>query len=97
MVTTVRQALQRVADGKVSEEDPIDVKVSELICVALFSTANSPDARVKGSMRNATRAQRIILDRLVGRRRAGTSPVAARNNSLTFVDLTQGLGAEDDG
>ena len=96
-MVTVKEALQRVASGKISNKDPIDVPVHELIAKVLFEVANTPDQRVRGSMRRATRAQKIIMDRLVGKRLPGTSPAAQREQEINFVDLTAGLlGNEDE-
>ena len=91
-VVTVQQALKRVAENPVPDTDVVlDIKVHEQVCRALFEVANNPDACIRGSMRSATRAQRIILDRLVGTRRPGTLPSTAVQEALTFVDLTQEL------
>ena len=89
---TIPEALQYVADhpdpGDVA---PIDTPMYELIGRTLFKIANSPDARVRGSMARATKAQKIILDRLVGTRRPGSHPAARKDESLEFVDLTAGV------
>ena len=89
---TVAEALQHVADHpQQSTPDTIDLPIWEMIALRLFHIANNPDVRVRGSLGKATRAQRIILDRLVGRRRAGTHPAQSNNEQLEFSDLTQGL------
>lgn len=87
---TVREALQFVADHPELRTAPIDTPVWELVPRILFDIANNPDAKVRGSMARATRAQKMIADRLVGRRRPGTHPAVAQRNEVTFRDLTEG-------
>ena len=86
--TSIRQALQRVASGKISTDAPIEAPVHELVSLALLDIANHPDPKVRGTMRRATRAQRIILDRMVGKRLPGSNPAAKKNVEINFVDLT---------
>lgn len=87
---TIQKALQLVADHPDPETDVVlDLKVHELVCRALFEVANSPDVKVRGSMSRALRAQRLIMNRMVGARRNGTHPVARKTAKLKFVDLTQ--------
>ena len=91
-VITIQQALQNVADHQQPETDvALDQPVHELVARALFSIANNPDAKVRGSMARATRAQKLIMNRLVGTRRPGTHPVARKGTEVEFVDLTQGV------
>jgi hypothetical protein len=66
--------------------------VYELVCQALFQVANSPDSNVRGSFAKANRAQKLILNRMVGRRRPGTHPAQTRSEEIEFVDLTAGAG-----
>ena len=89
---TVREALQYVADNPETTRDPIDTPVWELIARILYDIANSPDARVRGSMARATRAQAMISDRMVGTRRAGTHPAQARKQTVMLKDLTGAIG-----
>lgn len=85
---TIEEALQYVAANPARSTDaPIDAPVYELVGRALFQIANSPDAGVRGSLVRANRAQKLILDRMVGRRRPGTHPARAQNDKLTFIDL----------
>ena len=87
---TIVDSLQYVADNpEQSAHATIDVPVWEL-CSSLFWVANNPDPKVRGSMSRATRAQRMISERLVGKRRAGTAPAERRNDALKFEDLTGG-------
>lgn len=86
---SIRQALQAVADNPVMETDEvIQVHVHELVCRALFEIANRPDASVRGSMARANKARKMILDRLVGKRRAGSHPATRSDIPIEFEDLT---------
>lgn len=89
---TIREALQRVADNPVMLDDElIQVPVHELVCRGLFEIANRPDASQRGSMARANKARKMILDRLVGKRRAGSHPATRTEVSIDFVDLTGGV------
>lgn len=90
MSKTVREALQYVADHPEQATAPVDTPCWELVGRTLFEVANNPDAKVRGSMARATKAQRIISDRLVGLRRAGTKPAVRRDTAIEFRDLTEG-------
>lgn len=90
MSKSVRESLQFVADHPVMTTDPVDTPAWELIARTLFEVANTPDAKVRGSLARATKAQKIIANRLVGLRRPGTHPAMARDNSISFLDLTAG-------
>lgn len=85
---TVQQALQNVADNPEPKLDPIDTPVHELIARALFEIANQPDSKVRGSLARANKARRMILERMVGKRRAGTKPVQKTQESIELIDLT---------
>ena len=88
---TIRQALQNVADYPQPISDEwVNMPVSELVARALFDIANRPDASVRGSMARANKARKMIMDRLVGRRRAGTQPLRPGKTEISFVDLTGG-------
>jgi hypothetical protein len=92
---SVRQALQQVADyPRVLEEETLQVPVYELVARTLFDIANRPDAATRGSMTRANRARKMILDRLVGKRRAGSHPATRVEVSIDFVDLTGGSELE---
>ena len=89
---TLQEALQYVADHPEPSTDvALEMPVHELICRQLFELAMSPDAKVRGSLGRATRAQKLIMDRLIGRRRPGTHPAQAQGDDLEFDDLTQGM------
>lgn len=89
---TVRDALRFVAANPhwpdENLESRLEMPVWELVARNLFDIANYPDAKVVGSVNKATRAQRILLDRLSGTRRMGTNPAVKRANKLQMVDLT---------
>ena len=88
---TIREALQAVADNPVMLTDEvIQVPVHELVCRTLFDIANRPDAQVRGSLTRANKARKMILDRMVGRRRAGSHPATRAEVQVEFVDLTAG-------
>lgn len=88
---SIRQALQQVADYPVPVTDEVvNTHVHELVARTLFDIANRPDAGVRGSMTKANRARKMILDRMAGRRRAGTKPPVKQQSSLVFRDLTGG-------
>ena len=93
MGVTIQQALTRVSEKWESarDMDMIGTPVYELIGFTLFDIANSGDARVRGSIRRSTRAQKIIMNRMVGLRRPGSRPVTRENDGLEFVDLTVGV------
>lgn len=88
---SVRQALQHVADfPNTVDDEQVQWPCHEHIARTLYQIANAPDANVRGSMARANRARRMILDRLVGRRRAGSHPATRNEVTIDFVDLTGG-------
>ena len=93
MGVTIQQALTRVSEKWESarDMDMIGTPVYELIGFTLFDIANSGDARIRGSIRRSTRAQKIIMNRMVGLRRPGSRPITRENDGLEFVDLTVGV------
>ena len=93
MGVTIQQALTRVSEKweAALDMDMIGTPVYELIGFTLFDIANSGDVRVRGSIRRSTRAQKIIMNRMVGLRRPGSRPVTRENDGLEFVDLTVGV------
>lgn len=88
---TIRQALQQVADNPVPIDDEvIQHRVHELVVRNLFEMANKPDANQRGSMAKANKARKMIMDRLVGKRRAGSHPATRTEVAIDFIDLTGG-------
>ena len=88
---TVREALQHVADyPQPVNDEVITMHTGELIARTLFDIANTPDANVRGSMTRANKARKLIMDRLAGKRRAGTEPHQKKQQRLTMHDLTEG-------
>lgn len=88
---TVREALQYVADyPQPVNDEVITMHTGELIARTLYDIANQPDANVRGSMSRANKARRLIMDRLAGRRRAGTAPHQKEIVRLRMNDLTGG-------
>lgn len=92
---TIRQALLYVDDYPEWPDAPrLDMPVWELVARNLFDHANNPD-QSRTSMTKATRAQKIILDRLTGTRRTGTSPAVRNAQQVHLHDLTAGIVPED--
>lgn len=98
-MVSIRQALQHVADYPNPVDDNVITHPTyELVARTLFDIANRPDANVRGSMTRANKARKIILERLEGKRRAGTKPVVPVDTQVEFHDLTGGeLGEAEAG
>ncbi|QQO39341.1 hypothetical protein SEA_CRUNCHYBOI_55 [Microbacterium phage CrunchyBoi] len=95
---TVRQALSyvdRYPEWPATER--LDMPVWELVARNLFDIANHPNVKVRGSVAKATRAQKIILDRLTGTRRQGTNPAVQNTQRVKLLDLTVSLSAPTEG
>jgi len=91
---TIKQALDYVGENPTwPTTPPLDMPVWEIVARNLFDIANTPDVRVVGSMARATRAQKIIMNRTTGTRRAGTHPAQRASKQIEFKDLTS-EGAE---
>lgn len=91
MKVTIRQALQNVADfPQMVDDDMLQKPVYELVARSLFDIANRPDVSVRGSMGRANKARKLILERMVGRRRAGSHPATREVVQVDFIDLTGG-------
>lgn len=92
---SVRQAMQAVADyPNMIDDDIIQHPVHELVCRALFEIANTPDQSVRGSLSRSNTAREMILNRMVGKRRAGSHPATRTTEQIEFVDLTAGAISE---
>lgn len=96
---TIRDALQYVADNpEIRTDEIIQLPAWELVSRTLFDIANRPDPNVRGSQTRANKARKMILDRLVGRRRAGSHPATRNPVQLDFIDLTGGeIGEPSEG
>jgi hypothetical protein len=89
---TVKEALEHVAKNPPEGFEPtVDKPAWELVCQVLFIHANGADPRIRGSVGRATRAQKLIFNRLTGRRRPGTHPAQVQAEEIDFVDLTVGV------
>lgn len=87
--TTIKKAMTYVADNPyLATDELIQVPVHELVVRALFDIANTPDASVRGSLGRANKARKIIFDRMVGKRRAGSHPATRTETPIEFIDLT---------
>jgi hypothetical protein len=87
--TTIRQALQYVADNPIPATDEIiALPVHELVCRTLFEIANSPMTGRRGAQSRANAARTLIFDRLVGKRQPGSHPATRRSAQISFADLT---------
>ena len=92
---SIKQALEYVSiNPNWSAPDKMDSPAWEHVGRQLFEHANNPDSRVVGSVGRATRAQKIIMDRLTGTRRSGSHPAVKGNNQVTFKDMTGGAISE---
>lgn len=88
-ITTIKQALQHVADHPEMKTDVIlDVQVSELVSRTLYEIANGVQISERGSLTRANVARTMIFNRLVGKRRAGSHPATDQAVQLDMVDLT---------
>lgn len=87
--TTIRQALQYVADHPELETDEMLVlPVHELVCRTLFEIANSPMTGKRGAASKANVARTLIFDRMVGKRASGSHPATRSRTAVEFVDMT---------
>jgi len=88
-VVTIRAALQHVADNPVLTSDRLlDLPAHELVARTLFEIANGGEQGNARSLSQANVARKLIFDRLVGKRSAGSHPATRRSVALQFVDLT---------
>jgi len=88
---TIKEALEWVPKHpEWSGGTRVDSPAWESIARTLFDYANHPDVRVVGAVNKAVKAQKIILNRTTGLRRAGTHPAQRAHAKLNMVDLTGG-------
>lgn len=86
---TIRQAMQYVADNpEMRTDDLLGLPAHELVVRTLFEIANSAEVKKRGSLQRANTARAMILNRMVGRRRAGSHPATHVKVELEFHDLT---------
>ena len=91
-VVSIRQALQHVADNPVLTTDVLlNVPVYEMVSRTLFEIANDPQVDSHRSLSRANVARGMILNRLVGRRPAGSHPATQVKTRIEFQDLTGGM------
>lgn len=92
---TVKEALDFVQKHPVPDRVPIEMPVWELISRQLFEAAHVVGGSAS-TMKRTTTAQKIIFDRLAGKRKPGTHPAAAKaKRELKVRDLTK-FGADDE-
>ena len=86
---TIRQALQHVADHpEPATDEIIALPTHELVARTLFELANSPTDKNRRSRVVANSARRIILNRLAGKRSAGSHPAVRQvKTSVEYIDL----------
>ena len=86
---TIRAALSYVdRHPEWPTTDRLDMPIWELVARNLFDIANHPNVKQPGSMAKATKAQKIILERLTGTRRMGTNPAVRGQKGIKLLDLT---------
>lgn len=94
--TGVKQALEYVTSHPEPETDAyIELYGWELVARRLVHIANNVDLNTRMGMRKASQAQKMVLDRMVGKRRPGTHPAARGSEAIEFVDLTAGIAAKE--
>ena len=92
---SIQDALEYVSNHPPESFEPtVDMPTWEVLSQLLYLIANSGNPRNRGSVNRATRAQKMIWDRKVGRRRAGTNPATISNEEIEFADLTVGVIGE---
>lgn len=92
---TVKEALEYVSRHPVPNRVPIEMPVWELIARQLFEAASVVNGNGT-QMKRATGAQKIIFDRLAGKRKPGTHPAQAKTKrELKVLDLTK-FGDQDE-
>lgn len=86
---TVKEALEFVSKHPTPTRVPIEMPIWELISRQLFEASHSVGGNAV-AMKRASTAQRIIFDRLAGKRRPGTHPATSKTKrKLEIRDLTK--------
>ena len=91
---TVQEALQFVSRHPTTTVPPIDLPVWELVARQLFEKAYTVGGS-KQAQKDANTAQKMIFDRLVGKRRTGTHPAVSREEKVKIADWSQPAGEVD--
>lgn len=88
---SVKEALEYVArHSEWSGGSPVQSPVWENVARTLFEHANNPNVQVVGAVGRSIRAQKIIMNRMTGTRRAGTHPAQLDKQTVQMRDLTGG-------
>lgn len=90
MSKSIQEALEYVSRNPIPTADPIDTPVWELVARMLYDIASTPNPKARGGLTKAARAQRMLMERKVGRRRTGSQPLVRERNGISFKDLTLG-------
>lgn len=86
---TVKEALEFVSKHPTPSTVPIEMPVWELVSRQLFEAAHTVGGTAV-SMKRSVAAQKIIFDRLAGKRRPGTHPATSKaKRELKVLDLTK--------
>lgn len=86
---TVKEALEFVAKHPEPARPPIEMPIWELVSRQLFEASHKVGGNAVAMKRSAV-AQRIIFDRLAGKRKPGTHPATSKpKRELKVLDLTK--------
>lgn len=92
---TVKEALEFVARHPEPTGMPIEMPIWELVCRQVFQAATVVGGNGV-TMKRSVAAQKIVFDRLAGKRKAGTHPAVAKGKrELKVLDLTK-FGGQDE-
>mgnify|MGYP003450424712 CR=1 FL=1 len=91
---TVQEALAFVSRHPITTSAPIDLPVWELVARQLFEKAYTVGG-TKQTQKDANTAQKMIFDRLVGKRRTGTHPAVTSEEKGVLDDWTKPAGEVD--
>lgn len=85
---TVREAFNYVSKNPAPARPPIEMPIWELVARHVFDTAYALGGN-RSEQKATVTAQKILLDRLVGKRRTGTHPAVAQERKVTLMDFTK--------
>lgn len=92
--TSIKQAMDHVANNpELTTDELISLPAHELVIRTLFEIANDAHPSKRGSLSRANVARKMIFDRMVGRRKAGSHPATRESAAVAFKDLTGELGS----